>query len=672
MQTQTKTKATIEAKKASMPAFFPDLLPPHRTRPQPRQDWSEFGDSKLNHNPVGSDLGYNFGQIRVYSDAKAVARPQSCPLASAAPRFCPFGGACHTCPAQVQAKLASDQPGDVFEQEADRVAGEVMKHAPGDPGLPKSPYAGKLSQVAPMIQRAAMEPTSEPPAAGPIGATAGTPVAAQSGPEAAVSGLILEDDVEAVHPGQMKKSEFLSQLRADICSAANAILAATGRTTDDCPYLNFWLNYYSAQSSRHLEQAIRRYAPETAGVTTASDYIALIVDRVSQAVTIWATTGEITGVPAGVSTAAPPAAGAGGAAATPAKTGGVQLKGRDGGGNGSGNLQAIQSQLGSGQPLDSGVKARMEGTFGHSFSQVRVHTDGKAAALSSSLNARAFTIGSDIAFAAGEYQPGTVIGDALVAHELAHVVQQGGTISSAAPLKEGGTEYGALEEEADQSAMGAVASLWCGTKGKLTNITRNVMPRLRSGLGLQRCNGDKKEGKKVEGKAEKKPAAPAAPACVHPVKPKSTQIAKDLDFGFQMKVEWESSTGKMDDLKGCYITEEITYSKIPNPPFGKADGNPLPESGKTQRIPALPGVNAEDGIAGDTHGHPRSLVRSPASADSYTVTQTYDYNSPACGGKWIPFANYVITYKIYKKDGGFRFSSSKTGTDGPFGSDEAI
>ena len=85
--------------------------------------------------PLPSGLGHNFGQIRVNSDAKAVATPQSCPLVAAGPKFCPFGGACHTCPVQVQTKLAIDRPGDVFEQEADRVAGEVMR-LPEDQVLP--------------------------------------------------------------------------------------------------------------------------------------------------------------------------------------------------------------------------------------------------------------------------------------------------------------------------------------------------------------------------------------------------------------------------------------------------------------------------------------------------------------------------------------------------------
>jgi hypothetical protein len=66
----------------------------------------------------------------------------------------------------------------------------------------------------------------------------------------------------------------------------------------------------------------------------------------------------------------------------------------------------------------------MEGAFGRSFTGVAVHTDGRAARLLSNLNARAFTVGEHVAFGGGEYRPVTMIGDALIAHELAQVVQQ--------------------------------------------------------------------------------------------------------------------------------------------------------------------------------------------------------------------------------------------------------
>jgi|GEM_PF-6858759 len=67
---------------------------------------------------------HDFSQIPVHSPAKHL---QACPLAFATPRACPFGGACHTCPTRVQAKLTVNQPGDEYEQEADRVADQVMR-----------------------------------------------------------------------------------------------------------------------------------------------------------------------------------------------------------------------------------------------------------------------------------------------------------------------------------------------------------------------------------------------------------------------------------------------------------------------------------------------------------------------------------------------------------------
>jgi peptidoglycan hydrolase-like protein with peptidoglycan-binding domain len=79
----------------------------------------------------------------------------------------------------------------------------------------------------------------------------------------------------------------------------------------------------------------------------------------------------------------------------------------------------------SGRPLDHSTRAFMEPRFGHEFSHVRVHTDGLASRSAEAVAARAYTVGSNIAFRSGEYAPDTVAGRSLLAHELAHVVQQG-------------------------------------------------------------------------------------------------------------------------------------------------------------------------------------------------------------------------------------------------------
>jgi hypothetical protein len=79
---------------------------------------------------------------------------------------------------------------------------------------------------------------------------------------------------------------------------------------------------------------------------------------------------------------------------------------------------------GSGQPLPPSTRAFFEPRFGWDLGDVRVHTDGDAAAAARSLRAQAFTRGRDIVFGAGEYAPNTTAGRSLLAHELAHVVQQ--------------------------------------------------------------------------------------------------------------------------------------------------------------------------------------------------------------------------------------------------------
>jgi len=82
---------------------------------------------------------------------------------------------------------------------------------------------------------------------------------------------------------------------------------------------------------------------------------------------------------------------------------------------------------GSGQPLDAGTRSYMEPRFGRDLSKVRVHTGAQAEASAAALSARAYTLGNRIVFGAGHYAPFTAAGRHLIAHELTHVIQQGGT-----------------------------------------------------------------------------------------------------------------------------------------------------------------------------------------------------------------------------------------------------
>jgi hypothetical protein len=149
--------------------------------------------------------------------------------------------------------------------------------------------------------------------------------------------------------------------------------------------------------------------------------------------------------------------------------------------------QAMQTRLGAGNPLEAGVKAKFEKAFGEDFSAVRLHTDGTAVSASSNLDAHAFTVGNHIAFGEGEYRPGTPIGDALIAHELVHVIQQKGSAGSVATYRNNGSSENAYEADANRSALAAVATMY-GQEARLpTASEKSASPRLKSGLSLQRC-----------------------------------------------------------------------------------------------------------------------------------------------------------------------------------------
>ncbi|MDE2154830.1 MAG: DUF4157 domain-containing protein [Xanthomonadaceae bacterium] len=92
---------------------------------------------------------------------------------------------------------------------------------------------------------------------------------------------------------------------------------------------------------------------------------------------------------------------------------------------------SVQAQLGrAGQPLDTATRAFMEPRFGFDFSAVRVHDTAPAAASAGDVGAAAYTVGRNIVFGAGRYAPSTHAGKEILAHELTHVIQQGG----AAPM----------------------------------------------------------------------------------------------------------------------------------------------------------------------------------------------------------------------------------------------
>ena len=107
-----------------------------------------------------------------------------------------------------------------------------------------------------------------------------------------------------------------------------------------------------------------------------------------------------------------------------------------------------------GQPLDGATRAVLEPSFGHDFSRVRVHTDAEASRSARAVSARAFTVGQSIYFDGGEYRPESPAGKRLLAHELAHTIQQRGVDAGGPQFSPGwaAPESRHLEDEADRAA----------------------------------------------------------------------------------------------------------------------------------------------------------------------------------------------------------------------------
>jgi hypothetical protein len=117
-----------------------------------------------------------------------------------------------------------------------------------------------------------------------------------------------------------------------------------------------------------------------------------------------------------------------------------------------------------GEPLDAATRAFMSARFGHDFSRVRTHTDARAADSARAVGARAYAVGQHAVFAAGSYAPHTKSGRRLLAHELAHVVQQEGASAGGVPALAGLR----WEPEADAAADAVLSGRNASVIGRTT------------------------------------------------------------------------------------------------------------------------------------------------------------------------------------------------------------
>ena len=128
----------------------------------------------------------------------------------------------------------------------------------------------------------------------------------------------------------------------------------------------------------------------------------------------------------------------------------------------------------SGEPLSGAARSFFEPRFGHNFSQVRVHTDEQAQRSAANLNAHAYTLGQHIVFGSNAYAPGTMRGRSLLAHELAHTVQQQNNLASVQAKLAINSPTDSSEQAADAAAHTVMNS-----RSSASSIALRIREQLR-------------------------------------------------------------------------------------------------------------------------------------------------------------------------------------------------
>ncbi|MCC6998798.1 MAG: DUF4157 domain-containing protein [Deltaproteobacteria bacterium] len=130
-----------------------------------------------------------------------------------------------------------------------------------------------------------------------------------------------------------------------------------------------------------------------------------------------------------------------------------------------------------GRPLDGDLRGRLEPALGTDLGAVRVHDGEAASSAAASMGARAYTYQQDIHFGANEYAPGTAAGDHLIAHEVAHTVQQQGSSGEAQPYTELSQPGDAHEVEAELFATAFGAGEVTPVRPRPGGISRAMLQR---------------------------------------------------------------------------------------------------------------------------------------------------------------------------------------------------
>jgi hypothetical protein len=207
-------------------------------------------------------------------------------------------------------------------------------------------------------------------------------------------------------------------------------------------------------------------------------------------------------------------------------------------------VQRASESAGSALPAD--LSSRLGGALGTDVSSVRVHTGGESAQAAASLSANAYTVGQDVHFGAGMYQPGTPGGDRLIAHEVAHTVQQRGATASVQEDMQVSTPGDAHEQEAETFAQSFVE----GGGAPVTPVSQGVVSR------------------SVIQRDPRPQATPDAPATADPA-------SVDKSLAQQKLLDYRDTAGAFITGNHHWLTQNWTHylsRTSQNPMLGWADG----------------------------------------------------------------------------------------------------
>ncbi len=188
---------------------------------------------------------------------------------------------------------------------------------------------------------------------------------------------------------------------------------------------------------------------------------------------------------------------------SPIASGLLQRKARDANGVADDAGHAVNAAASSsGQPLPDHIMRKFESSLGEDLSGVRVHTGTASADAAGAVGAKAYTIGQDIHFGAGQFDPSSSGGEHLLAHEVAHTVQQRGGSPTRQNKLEVSSPHDDAEHEADRAADAMVAGSPFALRGAGPGAARKLARKSDWGIGGKVSAGDGFVKLQLEGSAK--------------------------------------------------------------------------------------------------------------------------------------------------------------------------